>query len=309
MEKNEIANGADLKIASWLREVFEFLSEHRGYNFELQRKYYASIALGSDTAARKLLSLVWKVAQTQSGGDIDRLGWTLFHLENITNQCVQGEKIDLGKWLVAIANEMPRHIDHEVFSKRGREYFQSREFERSYETSPWRAMTDLFEAIPGLGFKTGRLLAKSIYHCGSPKLRYLTLDQAYLTNVPKLDESDLIQLPVDRVIINIFELVHLKKGIGFNMGNDSRKIARTIERCCSGGEDGEGKGLYSGLSSEVWDDLWFWGFISQKGSGNNREHAFNLNKYLCLEFARRDECTLKELKGLSDKFVALCSKT
>ena len=56
---------------------------------------------------------------------------------------------------------------------------------------------------------------------------------------------------------------------------------------------------------EVWDDLWFWGFITQKVSGGNRTMEFNTAKYWNILDAPKDKETIATTKQLANQFIRL----
>ncbi len=89
-------------------------------------------------------------------------------------------------------------------------------------------------------------ITKAIYHTHvDPRYK----SGAFLAGAPKsISEQDKLYLPVDQVISNIFE-----KSFGM-LNPDFRNINDLISE------------TYFGDQVEVWDDLWFWGFITQKGS-------------------------------------------
>ena len=59
-----------------LREVFTFLEVNRKYNKELQTKCYRADVKPYDIVKDKVLSLLYRVANTQSGQKLDKLGPT-----------------------------------------------------------------------------------------------------------------------------------------------------------------------------------------------------------------------------------------
>jgi len=56
------------------------------------------------------------------------------------------------------------------------------------------------------------------------------------------------------------------------------------------------KKYYSLSEIEIWDDLWFWGFITQKDSGKNRTFEWNENKYWMIKVSEKNEKIIKKLK-------------
>ncbi|RYH75889.1 hypothetical protein EVU94_02745 [Flavobacteriaceae bacterium 144Ye] len=56
---------------------------------------------------------------------------------------------------------------------------------------------------------------------------------------------------------------------------------------------------------EVWDDLWFWGFINQRGSGLNREFIWNEAKYWALIETAKDKKSINSIRATSLVFLKL----
>ncbi len=62
---------------------------------------------------------------------------------------------------------------------------------------------------------------------------------------------------------------------------------------------------YSGEDIEVWDDLWFWGFISQIGTGDGRKMGWNLNKYWNLRESDKNPKAISVIKNKSEQFLTI----
>ena len=56
---------------------------------------------------------------------------------------------------------------------------------------------------------------------------------------------------------------------------------------------------------EVWDDLWFWGFINQRGSGLTREFVWNESKYWALLETEKNNAVIEEVKLKSLQFLSI----
>jgi hypothetical protein len=137
----------------------------------------------------------------------------------------------------------------------------------------------------GWGKKTAALFSKSIFHLHnghySEKLK-IWID------VPKtIAPNDNFYLPVDAVIIAIFK--KLEKSINW----DFDKVNKTL------------KENYNGQAIEVWDDLWFWGFITQSGSGDNRTFKWNENKYWALKESDKNQEMIKTIKHKAEMFLKI----
>ncbi len=97
-------------------------------------------------------------------------------------------------------------------------------------------------------------------------------------------------MPVDSVIIAIF------KKIG------------SCQNWCFNSINLEIKKYYHGHDIEIWDDLWFWGFITQRGSGENRAFEWNENKYWVLKETDKDQKTINEIHEKAELFLSLFNK-
>jgi hypothetical protein len=58
----------------------------------------------------------------------------------------------------------------------------------------------------------------------------------------------------------------------------------------------------------IWDDLWFWGFISQKVTKNGRIHMWNEAKYWTIYHAPKDSRSIKKIKGKVEEFLHIIGK-
>lgn len=137
----------------------------------------------------------------------------------------------------------------------------------------------------GWGKKTAALFTKSIYHLHNGHYS----DKLVIWNdVPsKIADNDNFYLPVDSVISTIFN--KLDSSIKW----DFDRINMVL------------KEKYNGQQIEVWDDLWFWGFITQKGSGDIRQFEWNENKYWMLKESDKSSEKIREIKKMSNKFLKI----
>lgn len=137
----------------------------------------------------------------------------------------------------------------------------------------------------GWGPKTSALISKSIFHLHNGQY---SEDLKIWNDVPKLiDENDSFYLPVDAVIIAIF------KKLDNSIKWDFDKVNKTLET------------KYKGQQIEIWDDLWFWGFITQNGSGDNRVFEWNENKYWVLKESDKDKIKIEEIKNKCQEFLEI----
>ncbi len=136
----------------------------------------------------------------------------------------------------------------------------------------------------GWGQKTSALISKSIFHLHNGEY---SADLRIWNDVPKIiDENDKFYLPVDTVIIAIFKKLNSSKTWTFTNINSTLK------------------NIYSESQIEIWDDLWFWGFITQHG-GENRKFDWNENKYWILKESDKDNSKIEEIKSKCFEFLEI----
>lgn len=135
----------------------------------------------------------------------------------------------------------------------------------------------------GWGKKTAALFSKSIYHLHNGQY---SENLKVWEDVPKtISNNDNFYLPVDAVIIAIFKKLDSSKNWDFD------KVNKTL------------KEKYNGQQIEVWDDLWFWGFITQNGSGDNRAFEWNENKYWALKESDKNQKNILVIKKKAEEFL------
>ncbi len=141
---------------------------------------------------------------------------------------------------------------------------------------------------PGWGNKTAALFTKCIFqlHNESFPTEFKIWD-----DVPRLVKDDKLFLPVDRVITCIFEKLNFLEYVNF------KSINRFLHD------------EYSNEQIEIWDDLWFWGFITQKGSGKDRIHSWNENKYWILKDSDKNPNSIEEIKEKSLCFLEILNSS
>ena len=136
------------------------------------------------------------------------------------------------------------------------------------------------EQQPGWGPKTAALFTKALYnlHCGYCK------ESAFLVDAPSFDvEQDELFIPVDAVIEHVFQTIFNNKVKNFNQINKVVKQRGDID-------------------ISVWDDLWFWGFINQNGTGNKRIYQWNEAKYWSQIETDKNPEIIATIKALSEDF-------
>ena len=140
----------------------------------------------------------------------------------------------------------------------------------------------------GWGEKTSALFAKSIFHLHNNE--YPKELKIWDDTPSDLEKNDNFYLPVDAVIIAIFKEIKPKKW-------SFKNVNKIIEE------------NYSGKDIEVWDDLWFWGFISQIGTGDGRKMGWNLNKYWNLRESDKSQKKIAEIKLKAEQFLNILAES
>ena len=135
----------------------------------------------------------------------------------------------------------------------------------------------------GWGQKTSALLSKSIFHLHNGEYDE---ELKIWDDVPKqIEKEEKFYLPVDAVIVAIFNRMDSTVKWDFD------KINSLLNK------------EYSASQIEVWDDLWFWGFITQNGSGSDRRFEWNENKYWALKESEKDKNRIEEIKLKAQEFL------
>lgn len=148
----------------------------------------------------------------------------------------------------------------------------------------YKSMFELLTKQESWGDKTAALFVKAVYHC---HIGYAKELQFWEDAPSAFSNNDELFLPVDAVINHIFQ----------ELGNPCSKTFKGINEHL--------KNNFPESNFEVWDDLWFWGFITQKGSGDTRTMVFNEEKYWNLLDASKDNQTIQETKQLANQFIDL----
>jgi hypothetical protein len=153
------------------------------------------------------------------------------------------------------------------------------------ENTPYENLFNGMQRQNGWGNKTAALFTKTIYHLHNGQYS----DKLEIWHdVPEFDENhDQFFLPVDSVIIRIFR--ELDNSINWNFSNINLKL----------------KKQFTEKEIEVWDDLWFWGYFSQKVNGNERILEWNENKYWTLKESDKKQATINQIKRHSEEFLKI----
>jgi hypothetical protein len=139
--------------------------------------------------------------------------------------------------------------------------------------------------LSGWGKKTAALFVKSIYHLHNGDYDH---DLQIWNDAPRIINCDEpFYLPADAVIQFIFEALKV------NCKYDFDGINNYLHK----------SNLYPGNIMEIWDDLWFWGFITQKGGGDKRKIEWNENKYWSLLHTNKTQKQIGQIKRKAGEFI------
>ena len=112
---------------------------------------------------------------------------------------------------------------------------------------------------PGWGPKTAALFVKSIFHVHSEMYNKDTNLKIWPKMYQKIEDGDVFRLPVDKVILEIFKAIKptYTKTMNNNRSKEVQWSFTNINKLLSE--------YYPNPNDiEIWDDLWFWGFITQR---------------------------------------------
>ncbi|WP_241132543.1 hypothetical protein [Achromobacter insuavis] len=269
--KNELKSRRKTADSDWLQErldrILAFLRQNTQWNRKFQESEYARCLSGCSSARDRLVSFLHLNVSTQSRVDMDGLTafWQRLHRAN----------------------------DEQTSSLRAfTAYLQEQGSERVKKQTPaftaseadadeWAALFLALNAQGGWGIKTTALFVKAAIrlHEGPKHLHFWP--DATSTVGASLKSKP--YLPVDRVILHIFR----------TLGLASPRVETINARL---------RARYSADEMLIWDDLWFWGFFTQEGNGENRTLGWNPGKFwhqlsspkceadklelLCLEFLK-----------------------
>jgi len=246
-----MCNKLDKKIDS----IYSFLKDNKAYNRDFQREYYNSLIKGAGPGREsKVISLLYSTVNTQSQ---PKIGPTArFFQEIYENHGNLTSFKSLINWL-------------------------------NGETSTSTTYLALYEGLiekPGWGPKTSALFCKNIFNLHSGT--YAKGLKIWKDAPRKIKNEDRLYLPVDSVIIYIFQEIGFENA-NFTSINDYLNCR------------------YKGDKIVLWDDLWFWGFITQVVQNNSRIHGINMDKYWCVCTANKDRDHIAKIERKANEFMKL----
>jgi hypothetical protein len=268
-----------------LKKIFHFLEKNRRYNIEIQGSFFNSVFNNKKSEKEKLISLLYFIAETQSQGKIDKLSesYQIFHNSSLNYDT-------WSSFCDTLAHAIP------VDDSNAKKYLKMTEKKKAKHievlkdnTKPFSHLFNTIKNYPGFGDKTAALFVKMIY-----QIHFIDGYTKYKIwkNVSPLASKDMLYLPVDAVIIEIFKKISPPTDGSWNFKRINTKLNE----------------LYQGSDIEIWDDLWFWGYITQKVVKNQDDRDFELNKakYWVMKESNKTEQTINEIfkeKGKAQEFI------
>jgi hypothetical protein len=152
------------------------------------------------------------------------------------------------------------------------------------------SLTNLFKGLTaqdGWGDKTAALFVKNVINIHRSDAKHLYIFSDAKKFVRDISADEQIYVPVDAVIEHIFFPGEPLTGRRFKRINE-------ILHEFTGGDPEQ---------MLIWDDLWFWGFITQKGDRKTRKIEWNASKFWVLRSHAKDD--VATMKKLADCFVKL----
>lgn len=153
-----------------------------------------------------------------------------------------------------------------------------------------RPFTDLYTGLlaqKGWGQKTAALFVKNVISIHKSDVRSLHFFHDARKLVQRIDDNERIYLPVDAVIERIFYQDGAKPHNPFRRINDV--LQEMTKR--------------DPLQMLIWDDLWFWGFMTQKASDGGRSMEWNAPKFWAMRSHSKDD--VLEIEKLANQFIKL----
>lgn len=260
-----------------IKALFKFLERNVEWNEAFQEREYAR-SLASCTSSRdRLVGFLHLNVSTQSGADMDELQPFWEALHAATDDQIS-TLTNFTQYLVQKVTKEKKSLGT-----------------RDTPDGVWEALFVALNSHFGWGIKTTALFVKATIklHRG-PKALHFWPD-ATREAAPVMDSR--LFLPVDRVITRIFEELGLPSPGVSSINNGLRDV-------------------YRGEAMLIWDDLWFWGFFTQKKvtvpastnrvKGTKRILVWNPAKFWSQLSSDKDRES--ELEVLGEEFLTLLKR-
>ena len=278
-------NNSILELRERLDAIFNFLSgqddngvQNRYFNQIVQKTAYNACLLQYDQPAWKIKSLLQHIWSQQAGANLDVTlpTWRRFqHDWGTFNNVYYVE--DLAD---AIRLLSPHHIVNPNLLEGHPPLFRI-----------WRYIKD----TPGFGEKTAALFVKAIVDVHTVPAYH---DHRFLDGFDAIAANDRVQVPVDIVIQTIFKNL-IGNNINFNQINE---LLFSLNPDVLALHD-PALANYTAAQASIWDDLWFWGFVTQRTQGGVRLVEVNAAKFWGLQGAPWEQWD--QIQDLANMFVGL----
>lgn len=258
-----------------LQRVYDFLEHHQQWNAQFREREFRQYFSHCDTRRARLGTLLFNIVNTQQQPKLESLGtfWAAFERFHWNDDDLRLD--DLTRFFRSCPTYKPGNRHNE----------KKEPIEKS---GPW---DDLFWAVrknEGWGCKTAALLVKCIIFLHrAPPTGFHFLRDFDSHSI----EHDTLYLPVDTVIEHVFYM-HLgfpKTAAGFWKINNHLAAAG-----------------YEAEHMLVWDDLWYWGYLTQRTSGKIRKTEWNAPKFWSMQSFPK--AMLEEVRALSIEFIDVLGK-
>jgi hypothetical protein len=153
-----------------------------------------------------------------------------------------------------------------------------------------KPLTDLYNGLRmqcGWGQKTAALFVKNVVNIHRSDLSRLHFFHDAKAQVRDIDTHERLYLPVDAVIKHIF---YQGQSVPYNAFDSINGTLHDLTR-----EDP--------ANMLIWDDLWFWGFLTQKTTGKNRTIVWNEAKFWAMRSHSKDN--IHTISKLASEFSRL----
>jgi len=246
-----------------LKEIIDFLENHKDYNKNLQTQFALNTISFKANNFEKLVALLYDTINTQSQPNIDNVSQFIRHIYS------KKDKLNSfsGFFEFITSHSIEEYEKKDIYNQL------------------FKSMTST--KANGWGPKTSALLIKNIYNVHH--VFNLSELKIWDDDVPALTDDDKLYLPVDAVILAIFNKLY--------PNTKSKWSFNTINKI-----------LHENFSNKdmiLFDDLWFWGFITQNGIGENRKFEWNEGKYWIIKESNKDETVRKEIEDKAKDFLKL----
>jgi len=227
------------KIGRDLDTLYSFLSKNAEYNAHVQHMAYVSVLKPWSGNYDRISSLLHSHMQLQASPSLDDMSKTCQNLFQ------HRESFDAVRSPAALLAALRNLSDC------------SRNVSGS-NCETFDCMWHVVKDIPGFGPKTAALLIKAVIDVHTLEVN---------RNLRFLDgfcvlQGDFVRVPVDAVIQYIFNRL---TGRILDFDTINQLIFKIAGR--------------DSAEATTWDDLWFWGFITQHGGGDKRKLAINEAKF------------------------------